>query len=137
MKLAEKFGASLNASAREFARTNYRDCLVIVLNPIEFVAGSGARAHVRRIEPSPSFRTRFPVPALEFVTLDHALGRMLPIGRRMVRPTSVVLKDRNGDDHDCLAEAFDTKHNILLLLYPVRALTGTTIIMPSGFKLAG
>ena len=56
IKLAKKFGASNYASAREFARTHHRACVVYILEPIEFVNGHGARAAVRRIEPSPSFR---------------------------------------------------------------------------------
>jgi len=33
MKLAKKFGASVYASAREFARKNHRACVVYVLEP--------------------------------------------------------------------------------------------------------
>jgi hypothetical protein len=43
------------------------------------------------------------------------------------------MKDLAGTDHDCIAEAFDTTHNILILLYPVRALTASAIIVPTGF----
>jgi len=40
------------------------------------------------------------------------------------------MTDLNADLHECVAEAFDTKWNILLLLYPVSALTATIVIMP-------
>jgi hypothetical protein len=133
MKLASKFGASVYASAREFARTHHRDCLVIVLNPIEYRAGVGMRAPVRRIEASPSFRAKFPVPEVDHLTLDHPLGKVLPSGRqRVVKPKSLSMRDRNGVAHECVAEAFNTTHNIIILLYPVKALTATTIIMPAG-----
>lgn len=135
MDLGKKFGASNYASAREFARTNHRDCLVVVLNQAEFSNGSGLRAAVRRIEPSPSFRAKFPIPRDEWITLDHFLGPMIPrFGRRMVKPTSLGMTDLNGDLQDCVAEAFDTKHNILILLYPVKALTSTAVVLPAGFK---
>jgi hypothetical protein len=135
MDLGKKFGASIYASAREFARTNHRDCLVIVLNPAELSNGSGLRAAVRRIEPSPSYKAKFPIPTDEWITLDHPLGRMIPrVGKRMIKPTSVGLRDLNGDMQDCLAESFDTKHNIIILLYPVKTLTGTTIVLPPGYK---
>jgi hypothetical protein len=52
----------------------------------------------------------------------------------MTRPTTVSLIDRNGDPHECVAEAFDTRHNIIILLYPVKALGKLTIILPPGFK---
>jgi hypothetical protein len=51
----------------------------------------------------------------------------------MSRPTGISVKDLNGVAHECVAEAFDTKHNILVLMYPKAALTKTTIILPQGF----
>lgn len=133
MRLASKFGASIYASAREFARTNHRDCLVIVLNSLEYCEGVGARAEVRRIEPSPSFRAKFPIPDDEWITLDHPLGRMLPRhGRRMIKPTSLAMRDLSGERHECVVESFDTTHNIIILLYPQTALTATTVIVPAG-----
>lgn len=134
MKLAKKFGASVYASVREFARTNHRACVVYVLEPIEYVVGHGARASVRRIEPSPSFRAQFGCPVDSFIALDHALGPVLPIGRKMTRPVSLAIEDLNGTKHECLAEAFDTTWNVLILLYPVRALTASTVILPPGLK---
>lgn len=134
MKLAKKFGASVYASAREFARTNHRACVVYILEPIEFVAGHGAEAKVRRIEPSPSFIAQFGRPSDTVVTLNHTLGPVLPIGRKMTRPVSLSITDKNGASHECVAEAFDTQHNVLILLYPVKALTASTIILPPGFK---
>jgi Zn-dependent peptidase ImmA (M78 family) len=131
IKLAKKFGSSVYASAREFARTNHRACVVYVLEPIEFVEGAGVRALVRRIEPSLSFVAQFGHPPDTVVTLDHFLGPVLPIGRKMTRPMSLSIKDKDGIAHECVAEAFDTTHNVLILLYPLRALTATTIILPA------
>ena len=50
----------------------------------------------------------------------------------MVPATEVRLEDLNGDRHECLAEAFKTQWNVFVLVYPVKALTGTTIILPTG-----
>ena len=112
--LAKKFGASNYAAAREFARTHHRACAVYILEPIEFVAGHGARAAVRRIEPSPPFILQFGEPTDSVITTDHCLGRILPIGRKMTRPTTISMTDRNGVPHECVAEAFDTTHNIII-----------------------
>lgn len=130
MTLAKHFGASVYASMREFARTNHRACIVFVLEPIQFVPGVGARAEVRRIEASPSFKMQFGVPNDTAITLDHWLGSILPIGRKMTRPTTLSFRDRNGIAHECVAEAFDTTYNVLILLYPTKALTRTTVILP-------
>lgn len=62
------------------------------------------------------------------ITLDHSLGRVLPIGRKMTRPTTVSITDRNGQAHECVAEAFDTTFNVLILVYPIKALTRSVII---------
>jgi hypothetical protein len=133
INLAKRFGASIYASAREFARTHHRACVVYVLEPISFVDGHGVRAIVRRIEPSLAFIKQFGRPDDTVITPDHPLGPVLPIGRRMTRPMSLSVVDRNGVSHECVAGAFDTKWNVLILLYPVRALTSSTIILPPRF----
>lgn len=129
VKLAGKFGASVYASCREFARTHHRACVVYILEPIKYCEKTGARAEVRRIEPSPSFAQQFGRPSEQVITLDHSLGRILPIGRKMTRPTTVSITDRNGQAHECIAEAFDTTFNVLLLVYPVKALTSRTFVL--------
>ena len=123
MKLASKFGASIYASCREFARTNHRACAVYVLEPITYHPETGPRADVRRIEVSPSFGLQFGRPAETVITRRHSLGRVLPIGRKMTKATSVSMTDLNGQAHECLAEAFDTTFNVLILVYPKNALT--------------
>jgi hypothetical protein len=134
MNLAKKFGASIYASAREFARTNHRACVVYILEPIQFANGHGAEAVVRRIEPSPAFVAQFGRPSDIKITLSHMLGPVLPIGRKMTHPVSLSILDRNGAPNECVAEAFDTGHNVLILLYPVKALSASTIILPPGFS---
>lgn len=133
IKLSKKFGASIYASAREFARTNHRACLVYILEPIKIVPGVPAHAEVRRIEASPSFALQFGIPAPERIDVSHALGELLPIGRKMTKPTQLLYSDRNGDIHECLGEAFDTTHNVLLLIYPTKALTGPIVAVPDTY----
>lgn len=123
MKLAGKFGASIYASCREFARTHRRACAVYVLEPVTHCAQLGFQAEVRRIEVSSSFARQFGRPSETVITSRHSLGRVLPIGRRMTKATPISITDRNGQAHECLAEAFDTTFNVLILLYPVKALT--------------
>jgi len=132
--LSKKFGASIYASTREFARTNHRACLVYILEPIQLVPGVPAYADVRRIEASPSFALQFGIPSVERIEMSHALGDLLPIGRKMTKPTQLVYSDRNGDTHECLGEAFDTTHNVLLLIYPMKALNGRIIAVPQQYQ---
>lgn len=134
INLSKKFGASVYASAREFARTNHRACLVYILEPIQLVPGVAAYADVRRVEASPSFAQQFGVPTVERIDVTDALGELLPIGRKMTKPRALVYSDRNGDRHECLGEAFDTTHNVLLLIYPTKALTSSLIALPQQFE---
>jgi hypothetical protein len=129
MTLAGKFGASVYASCREFVRTHHRACVIYILEPVTYCEITGARAEVRRIEASPAYLRKFRRPDETTITLDHSLGRILPIGRKMTRPTAVSITDRNGQAHECVAEGFDTTFNVLLLVYPVRTLRSTTIIL--------
>lgn len=133
IRLAKKFGSSVYAAAREYARTHHASCVVYVLNPVEFVPGGGFRAEVRRIEPSPSFRREFGCPEDLVITPTHALASLVPIGRRMSAPRDFVFADRNGQRHVCIGEAFDTKHNILLLIYPQASLP-TSIFLPGASR---
>ena len=136
MALAKTFGSSVYAAVREFARTNPRACVVFVLEPVEYEAGSGYRAEVRRVEPSPAYVARFGHPAAKTVTPDHVLWPVIPIHRKMTRAVPLSIADRNGQRHECFAEAFDTTYNILILLYPVTALTTTTVLMPASANSA-
>ena len=133
MTLARTFGSSVYAAAREFARTNPRACVVFALEPLELESdqGSGLRAPVRRIEPSPAFVAQFGRPTVKAVTPDHLLWPVIPIHRRMTKAVPLTVIDRNRQRHECLAEAFDTTYNILILLYPITALTTTTLLMPA------
>lgn len=104
--------------------------------PPEYGAVAGLKADVRRIEPSPSFRTQFGCPTDAVIDTHHALGSLLPIGRKRTRPTPLVFRDKNGVDHECLGEAFDTKHNIIIHMYPTKALTSTSVWLPKPPNIA-
>ena len=135
--LAKKFGASNYAASREFVRTHHRPCVVYVLEPMEFIPGKGTQAAVRRIEVSPSFDQQFGRPNDVRIDNEHALSPLLPIGKKMTWPTSLHYRDKNGVDHECLGEAFKTKYNVFLLVYPTKALTSTSIFVPAAFKIVG
>ncbi len=45
----------------------------------------------------------------------------------MTTATPVSITDRNGQAHECLAEAFDTTFNVLALVYPVKELAGQVL----------
>lgn len=128
--LAKRFGSSIYAAAREYARTHHLACVVYVLNPVEVNPAGGFSATVRRIEPSARFRLEFGCPVDERIDEQHALADLVPIGRRMTAPRELVYSDRNGKHHVCIGEALDTRHNIILLIYPQSALRTSVIVAP-------
>jgi hypothetical protein len=133
--LGKRFGASNYAAAREFVRTHHLPCLLYALEPLEIIPSGGARATVRRIEVSDAFGRMFGCPSDTKIDTGHALSPLLPIYKKMTAPTTLCFRDKNGDLHECLGEAFKTKYNVFLLIYPIKSLTATSIIVPASFAL--
>ncbi len=131
LKLSKKFGASAYSAIRQYVTKSDRPCVVIVLNPPEIAAPDGFRASLRRVVASPSFLHRFGELELPDVfTPDDKIGAMIPVGkRRMTSPRELMLIDRNGTRHDCLAEAFKHPYNVFILIYPTKALTKTMVVI--------
>lgn len=132
VKMSKPFGASIYASAREFARTHERACIVYVLEQPEFVQGKGTIAEVRRIEASPAFIKMFGYQIDEMVGESHPLFKLIPFGKRkVIGPTRIIFHDLNGNAHECVADSFDTTHNILILLYPEKELASQVLVSPA------
>jgi Zn-dependent peptidase ImmA (M78 family) len=130
MALAKKFGASNYSTFRRYVGTSPRACCLVVLEP---VAGFGHQfsADVRRVIVSQSFNTIYDARTLGPVITDsHPLAPAVPIGRRMVYRRHIALTDRNGDHRECTVEAFDTTHQILILILDTKPLIKKSIILP-------
>ena len=66
------------------------------------------------------------------VTGSHPLAQAVPgKGKRMSFGREIVLSDRNREDRVCLVEAFDTKHQILILIRDVGPRTRSGIVLPA------
>lgn len=131
MTLAKQYGASIYASCREFVRTHEQACALFVLEPIQLHEQHELMAFVRRIELSPAFIQQFGRPDDSFITISHALGGLLPKhGRRMVKDGHAYIKDLNGTLYICTGEAFDTKHNVFLLVFPLHPASGFSQFLP-------
>jgi hypothetical protein len=131
LKLGPKYGASAYSSIRRYVMKNKRACIVLVLDPPVLTDGVGFQATLRRVVPSPAFVRMIGArvwPAN--FTPDDELGDMVPLGkRRMSRPRTISITDRNGTDHECLAEAFATPYQVFILIHLRKALTKTTVIL--------
>ena len=115
--LARKYGASIYSSIRRYVSTNEWACAVVVLNPPVQVVGQGPAAVVRRVIASKTFQEKFgdlSLPAS--VTGEHPLGRIVPVSGRATRAQGIRLRDRSGQPVECMVEAFDTTHQVFILL---------------------
>ncbi len=132
VKLSKRYGASIYSSVRRYVSHNWRACTVLVLNPPEIVAGDGFRASLRRHCSSPRFTEIFGEIDWPLVfTPSHPIGAMVPAyGRKMSGKRTISLIDRNGDTHECIAEAFTQSYQVFVLIHAVSTLTKTSIIMP-------
>jgi IrrE N-terminal-like domain len=139
MRLAKKFGASNYSAFRRYVATNPGACCVVVLEPAICQPDGTFEAGVRRIVASRTFNTIYNGAALfPSVTSAHPVAAVVPIGRRMTRPREVVLVDRNNEQRECLAEAFDTKHQIFLLIRDIGPVRRSVLLKPGSrdFKAA-
>jgi Zn-dependent peptidase ImmA (M78 family) len=133
MRLSKKYGGSVYASIRRYVVRNSRCCAVVVLDPPEPADDFGFRAALHRIVPSDLFKAQFDLSTWPQVfTPDDDIGRLVPLGtRRMSWPATFALTDRNGNRHDCIAEAFKTTWHVMVLILVTAPLTRRGIILPT------
>lgn len=131
VRLAKRFDASIYASIRQYVSKNHRTCAVVVLNMPELVEGDGFRAALRRPIQSDAFTAIFGrYPWKPYYTPDDDLGALIPLGnRRASGKRSLVLVDRNGDRHECIAESFTQRHQVFILILTVKMLTTTRVLI--------
>lgn len=116
MALAKKFGASNYAAFRRFVITSTKACCVVIVEPAVQDLEGGFSAEVRRVVMNKSFEKIYDgKPLCMAVTDSHVLGPVMP-RKRMTFDYEIVLTDRNKDERICIAEAFDTKHQTLILI---------------------
>ncbi len=134
MKLARKYGGSNYATFRRFVLTNPHVCCVVILDPPVYDAEGDLSAEVRRVVMSKSFEKIFDGKVLASTVTDaHPLRPVVPVnGKRMSFDREIVLIDRNRDERICRAEAFNTTHQILILICDVGLKKKSSIVVPAG-----
>jgi hypothetical protein len=128
--LATKYGASKYATFRRYVTTAPKACCVLVLEPAVLGEGKAFTAPIRRFIASRTFDSIF--DPLDFGTVlsdKHILGHVVPVGRRMTACRKITLRDRNGSHRTCMAEAFNSTHQIFILIRD--AGPAPTIFIPS------
>ncbi len=131
VRLSKKYGASIYSSVRQYVSKNHRACVVLVLNPPVLKEGVGFEATLRRAIPSQTFIEKFgDLNWPDLFTPDDEIGAMVPINkRRMSGKKEMILIDRNGDNHVCIAEAFTQSWQVFILIHSVETLTRKSILI--------
>lgn len=134
MKLAKKYGGSNYATFRRYVITNPHVCCVVILDPPGYDTEGYLSAEVRRVVMSKSFEKIFDGKVLSSTVTDaHPLGPVVPVnGKRMSFDREIVLIDRNCDERICMAEAFNTTHQVLILIRDVGLKKKSGIVVPAG-----
>jgi hypothetical protein len=132
LKLSKRFGASIYASVRKYVSQNHRACAVLVLNCPKLTPGHGYVCTLRRFVVSTEFTRRFgSIDWPEEYTPSDPIGKAIPLaGRKMSGRFTIVLRDRNGQRHECVAEGFTQTHQVFVLICPVKALTKVSVVIP-------
>lgn len=133
MALARKFGASNYSAFRRYVVTNPCACCVVVLEPSVHHLNGGFTAEVRRVVMSKSFETIYDGKILcSAVTASHPLVPVVQAtGKRMTFDREIILIDRNQDERLCIAEAFNTTHQTLILIRDAGTRVRTGIVVPT------
>lgn len=105
--------------------------VVIVLDMPEIVEGDGFRANLRRPVQSPSFTETFGENFWKaYYTPADDIGRLIPQGKmKSSGKRNLVLIDRNGVRHECIAESFTQRHQVFVLIHSVRTLTAKFVLL--------
>jgi len=117
LQLSKRYGSSVYAAMRRYARTHAEAVVLLVFDPPDVVPGLGFEAVLRRTEQSEGFTARFgAVRWPPKVSSESQLGAVIPIGRRMSSPLPVKVLDSNGDPHSGIGEGFFSGHQIFVLI---------------------
>ena len=129
INLSKKFNASLYASIRQYVAKSDRCCVVLVLNPPKPSHG-GFEASLRRVVPSASFARAFSAYTWPTVyTPADPLGALVPLGkRRSSGKRNLVLKDLDGNRHECVAESFTQTYQVFILIHMLGSLPRSIVV---------
>jgi Zn-dependent peptidase ImmA (M78 family) len=131
VRLAKSFNASIYASMRQYVSKNHRACAVVVLDMPEIVEADGFRANLRRPVQSVSFTETFGDNLWKaYYTPADDIGRLIPQGKmKSSGKRNLVLVDRNGVRHECIAESFTQRFQVFVLIHSVRTLTAKFVLL--------
>lgn len=129
IKLSKEFNASLYASIRQYVAKSDRCCVVLVLNPPK-LSKEGFEATLRRVVPSELFAATFGTYQWPNVyTPADPFGALVPLAnRKSSGKRNLVLKDTDGQRHECIAESFTQTYQVFILIHAVATLPRQIVV---------
>ena len=122
VELAKKYGPSVYPALRRYVTKSDRACVVLVFDGPVYEAVVGDTLSLRRVAASPRFGMLFgDVNRPQKCRPDSFFVRHCP-KRWMAGPHPCHLRDASGQTHACVAEAFNSTHEVFFLLCPVAEL---------------
>jgi len=119
LKLSARYGSSFYAAARRYVCASRKPCALLVFDRPVLVPDLGEQMGLRRVLVSPAFQSQFgPMNWPDKCGPEHFFTRRRP-ANKFTAPTPFVLPTASGSRVMCLAEAFDSTHQIFFLLYPI------------------
>jgi hypothetical protein len=118
INLAKKYGPSVYSAVRRYVATHRHPCALVVYNQPIHIVGTGEVIQLRRAVASPTFKARFGNRAWPETCGENTFFFENRPKNKFTAPRPIRLKDVNGDTHACIAEAFNSTHQILFLIYP-------------------
>lgn len=131
VRLSKTYGSSIYSAVRRYVSTHQKACLVLVLEPPAVHEDLGFTCELRRVVASKSFEEQFgELNWPEYFSPNDQIGAVVPVGgKRMSGYRRITLIDQDGNQNQCVGEAFTQSHQVFILLHSINTLTTTQVIV--------
>ena len=131
VRLSKIYGSSIYSAVRRYVSTHHKACLVLVLEPPVIHEDLGFICDLRRVIASPSFAEQFgELNWPEYFSPNDQIGAAVPVGgKKMSGYRRITLVDQNGNQNQCIGEAFTQTHQVFILVHTIKTLTTKQVLV--------
>ena len=131
VKMSKTYGSSIYSAVRRYVVTHHKACLVLVLEPPVVHVDLGFTCNLRRVVASESFVKQFgELYWPEYFSPNDQIGAAVPVsGKKMSGYRRVTLVDQNGNQNQCVGEAFTNSHQVFILVHSIKTLTAKQVLV--------
>jgi hypothetical protein len=131
VKMSKTYGSSIYSAVRRYVSTHHKACLVLVLEPPAVHEDLGFVCDLRRVVASKSFEEQFgDLNWPEYFSPNDQIGAAVPVGgKKMSGHRRITLVDQNGNQNQCVGEAFTQSHQVFILVHSIKTLTTKQVVV--------